>query len=295
MATFQGPPYTVRVPRVVKVGGRELRPGHELSAFADWAASLASSGEPLIIVHGGGEEVSALSERLGLPPQKVDGQRVTTPEVLPLVEGVLAGSVNLRLVGALCSRGVRALGLSGVSASCVVAQDRAEGKLGLVGEPSRTDATFVQGFLLRGFVPVFAPLASDGHGGVLNVNADLFAASLAEALGARLQLITDVPGVVGAEGSVLPTLLPSQVAPLVERGVISGGMVPKVRAALQVLERGAHSVWIGSLSALGTSATEGTWFLPERTSLPSASGWGAAPAPSSLPLLPARVGAGGVS
>jgi acetylglutamate kinase len=277
--------------RVVKVGGAELLPGAQLTAFAEHVASRATQGEALVVVHGGGEEVSALCERLGIETRKVDGQRVTTPEVLPLVEGVLAGSVNSRLVAALSKAGVHALGLTGVSSSCVVAQDRHDGRLGLVGEPSRVDASFLRSLLHSGLVPVFAPLASDGRGGVLNVNADLFASGIAEALGARLELLTDVPGVLGTEGKVLASLTPSRIPALLEQGIISGGMVPKVEAAVRVLGRGAQGVWIGSLPSLGPSSAEGgTWIVPDGSSGSPTTPRGPLPShPSSLALLPSAL------
>ncbi len=293
---------TGRPPRVVKVGGREIRPGPELDSFASWASELHRTSGPLVIVHGGGDEVSALSERLGLPALKVAGQRVTTPEVLPLVEGVLAGPVSLRLVSALNRAGLRALGLSGVSGEMVQARDAQAGLLGRVGEPTRVDAAFLQQLLLQGIVPVFAPLASDGEGGVLNVNADHFAAGIAEALGGELVLLTDVPGVLDSEGRLLGRLTPSGVRALVADGTVHGGMVPKVEAALRVLSNGAKRVWIGPFgpTALPGGLRGGTWFVPEGAPLegraprarPTSPRGRPLAADPTYPLLPLRLGAG---
>lgn len=259
---FASPPR--RPPVVAKVGGRELRSGQGLEDFVAWAAATVREGTPLVIVHGGGEEVSDLAERLGIPTLKVEGQRVTTPEVLPVVEGVLAGPVNLRLVSALNMAGVRAVGLTGVSAGCVVAREVKDGVLGLVGEPSDVDPQLVRDLHRVWRVPVFAPLASDGRGGVLNVNADLFASGLAEALGGDLVLFTDVPGVLGPQGEVMARLAPSRARDLLEDRTVHGGMVPKVEAALRVLEQGARGVWIGALPPRGSkSLAGGTWFRKE--------------------------------
>ncbi len=272
-----------RPPVVAKVGGRELRSGQGLEDFVAWAAETVREGTPLVIVHGGGEEVSDLAERLGIPTLKVEGQRVTTPEVLPVVEGVLAGPVNLRLVSALNLAGVRAVGLTGVSAGCVVAHDVKNGVLGLVGEPSEVDPQLVRDLHRVWKVPVFAPLASDGRGGVLNVNADLFASGLAEALGGDLVLFTDVPGVLGPQGEVLARLTPARARDLIEERTVHGGMVPKVEAALRVLEQGAHGVWIGALPPRGSrSLSGGTWFRAEQRAPRSAP----ASTASGLPQLP---------
>ncbi|MDE1819682.1 MAG: acetylglutamate kinase [Euryarchaeota archaeon] len=279
------------VPRVVKVGGREVRPGPALDQLVRWVVAEARRSGPLVLVHGGGEEVSELSARLHLPVEKVDGQRVTPPEVLPLVEGVLAGTVNLRLVSALNEAGLRAVGLSGVSADLLLARDVQEGRLGAVGEPARVDPTLLLALFQLGSVPVLAPLASDGKGGVLNVNADLFAAGIAGAVGGDLLLVTDVPGVRGTDGAPIERLTPSKARALIENGTVHGGMIPKLEGALRMLSEGARGVWIGTLDLVPSEGTPrgGTWVVPEPRQAPPRSS-----AATSLPLLPIPAGPGAV-
>lgn len=270
-------------PLVVKVGGREVSRGASFERFLTWV-DRASQARPLVIVHGGGDEVSALADRVGLPTRKVEGQRVTSAELLPLVEGVLCGPVNLRLASALSQKGLLVLGLSGVSSDTVVAQDVRQGALGFVGEPVGVNVRLLRDLLGLGIVPIFAPLASDGRGGVLNVNADLFASSLACALRGDLLLVTDVPGVRGADGSYFDRLTPQEVHALRDAGTIAGGMLPKVEAALQTLVAGGQAAWIGALvDGEQGPRTQGTWIFPDaaRTS-PGSPG----PSVSSDPLLP---------
>jgi acetylglutamate kinase len=304
-----------RAARVVKVGGRELVPGPGLDAFASWVAETARAGVPLVVVHGGGDEVTALADRLGVTTEKVEGQRVTTPEVLPLVEGVLAGQVNLRLVAALVQRGVKAIGLTGVSGAAVEARTAQEGRLGLVGEPTTINVGLVEQFLETGFVPVFAPLASDGTGGVLNVNADLFAEAVARSLGGELMLVTDVDGVLGPSGTRLGRVTPSTVEALISDGTVHVGMVPKVEAAVRALSGGLSGVWIGRLTTSASSPMGiegGTWIVPEtqgpgpavpetpvasrsaRRALQFSSGPGPTPPGAPVPVLPHPLGAGEV-
>ncbi len=250
---------------VVKVGGREIAPGEGVKAFARWVSDRAREGRRMVIVHGGGEEVSRRAEALGISTQKVAGQRVTTPETLPILAGVLAGEVNLRLVQHLRAAGVTPMGLSGVSAELVRARVAEGGALGLVGEPVRVGSGLLWWMLLNGLTPVLAPLALGPRNEVLNVNADAFAAAIASALGSELLLISDVPGVLDKGGVVLPQLTGLETRSLIAEGTVRDGMVPKVRSALRALDKGARGVWIGSLaSASGSLAdcTGGTCFSP---------------------------------
>lgn len=241
--------------RVVKLGGNEL---DRTGWLEQCAAALAAAG-PVVIVHGGGAAVSALSQRLGLPVEKRDGLRVTTPAVAEVVEMVLAGPVNRRIVTALRAAGIDAVGLAGADGGLLTAV-RAPGDLGQVGQITDVRAGLLHSLLLAGLTPVVAPVAPDAAGSVWNVNADDAAAAVAGALqAAELLQISDVPGVL-VDGVVSPTLADGEVEHLIARGVVTGGMAAKLRAASAALARGARAVRIGGLPLL-TDPTAGTRIL----------------------------------
>jgi acetylglutamate kinase len=241
--------------RVVKLGGNELdRPGW----LADCAQAVARAGS-VVVVHGGGAAITSLSERLGLPVDKRDGLRVTTPEVAEVVEMVLAGPVNRRVVTALRAAGLDALGLAGADGGLLTAE-QAPGALGLVGRVTAVRAGLLDSLLLAGLTPVVAPLAPQADGTVLNVNADDAAAAVAGALNAEeLLQISDVAGVV-VDGAVSATLAEAEIEGLIARGVVTGGMAAKLRAAAAALALGVRAVRIGG-PALLTDPAAGTRVL----------------------------------
>lgn len=241
---------------VIKVGGNEL---DDASFLAGLTRVLAVMPERPVIVHGGGKELTALQRRLGLESRFVDGLRVTDEESLAVAEMVLRGRANLRLVSTLCSAGIPALGLSGVDAGLVTVEKlaHAAGDLGYVGRPVAVAAGRLQTLLAAGFLPVLAPisLGTDGH--TYNVNADQVAAAVATALDAgRLIFLTNVPGVL-LDGRRVPRLTATEVEAHIADGAISGGMVPKVRAALEALTRGVRRAIITDLAGLETLARGG--------------------------------------
>src|SRR5204863_7558128 len=245
--------------RVVKLGGNELdRPG--------WLAECALAVkriEPVVVVHGGGEAITAWCTRLGLAAEKRDGLRVTTPEVAAVAEMVLAGPVNRRVVGALRAAGVDAVGLSGVDGGLLAAR-RAPGELGHVGEITAVRAALLESVLLAGLTPVIAPVSPDiaaGEGALpFNVNADHAAAAIAAALrAAELLFVSDVPG-VSVGGVTQPEIAATEIEGLIATGVARDGMAAKLRAAAAELAAGARAVRIGDLGLLG-SATAGTRIL----------------------------------
>ena len=243
--------------RVVKLGGNEL----DRSGWLAQCARALKRMEPLVVVHGGGQAITAWSTRLDLPVEKRDGVRVTTPEIAALAEMVLAGPVNREVVGALRAAGVDAVGLSGVDGGLLVAR-RAPGDLGHVGEITGVRTALLESLLLAGLTPVVAPVAPDGDAGALpfNVNADRVAAAVAGALrAAELLLVSDVPGVV-VNGVTQPELAATDIEGLIAQGVARGGMAAKLRAAAAALAAGARAVRIGDLG-LFDSATAGTRIL----------------------------------
>ena len=244
---------------VVKIGGNELdRP--------DWVASCARALKhfgPTVVVHGGGQAVTTWSRRLGLPVEKKDGLRVTTPEIAQLVEMVLGGPMNRLLVSALRDAGLDAIGLSGVDGGLLAAQPLRDGaELGEVGEIVSVRASLLQSLLLAGLTPVVAPVAPALEPPIrpLNVNADQAAAAIAAALDAQeLLFVSDVPG-VNVDGVVQPTLAAAEIEPMIEAGIAQGGMAAKLRAAAQGLRAGVRAVRIGDLEML-EHATAGTRLL----------------------------------
>ena len=237
---------------VVKLGGNELdRTGWLEHA----AAALAAAGGRVVVVHGGGRAISHLSERLGLPVEKRDGLRVTTPAVAEAVEMALAGPVSRRIVAALRAAGLDAVGLSGVDGGLLSAEPL-DPTLGHVGQVTAVRTALLDSLLLAGLTPVVAPMAPLPHSAdaPLNVNADDAAAAIAGALRAELLLVSDVTGVeIG--GVPQASLAASEIAELVASGTVTGGMVAKLRAAAAALTAGATAVRIGGLELLAAPTT----------------------------------------
>jgi len=242
--------------RVVKVGGNDL---DRREWVAQCAQSLVSAA-PVVVVHGGGQAVTALSRRLSLPVEKRDGLRVTTPEIAEVVEMVLGGPVNRLLVSALRAAGLDAIGLSGVDGGLLEASAMGGG-LGHVGEIVKVRASLLESLLLAGLTPVVAPVAPAAADGVpFNVNADHAAAAVASALHAdELLFVSDIPG-VEIDGVAQPTLAAAEVESMIESGIATDGMAAKLRAAAQALGAGVRAVRIGDLDMFA-SATAGTRLL----------------------------------
>ena len=236
--------------RVVKVGGRVQSDPALAPKIADVWDAMARS---LVLVHGGGDEVTALQKAFGLVAEFVDGRRVTTARDIELVRMGLSGSANKRLVSALVHEGVRAVGISGEDASLIAATPVDPERLGYVGEAQRVNASLLLHLLDGGYLPVISPVSRNiglDLGPTLNVNADDAAAAVAVALEAsELLLISDVPGVLDGDRTV-PALSAESASELVARGTAAGGMAAKVNAALTALRGGVRTVRIGDLSAL---------------------------------------------
>jgi acetylglutamate kinase len=236
--------------RVIKLGGRAQGD----PALPDMLASaVRASGDGLVVVHGGGDEVSALQRSLGNEPRFVGGRRVTTQEDMNVVRMVLSGSINKRLVRQLLDAGVPAVGISGEDGGILPALLLDGGALGAVGEPLEANARALRALLGAGFVPVVSPLgrhAETGEG--LNINGDDAAAAIAAALGAdELLLVADVPGVLDASGSPLAHIDADGIDDIIRSGTARGGMSAKLQAARRALAGGVSSVRIGDVSAVG--------------------------------------------
>jgi acetylglutamate kinase len=240
---------------VIKVGGNEL----DDPAFVDGlCAEVAALGRPAVLVHGGGKEITAALERYGQRSSFVQGLRVTPPESMAVMEMVVCGSINKRIVAALVAAGVRALGLSGVDLGLLRCTPHRPGgaDLGRVGAISQVDAAALRLMLGVGWLPVLAPVALGAADGLAyNVNADHVAQAVAAALSAtELAFVSNVPGVL-VEGSLAPLLRAGEIAALIDNGTISGGMIPKVTAARAALDAGVTAVRITNLAGLATGGT----------------------------------------
>lgn len=242
--------------RVIKIGGRAQGDPRLVAQIAE---SLRA-GDTIAIVHGGGDEVSALQRRLGMEPQFLGGRRVTSLEDLEVVRMVLSGATNKRLVARLISDGVQAVGISGEDGGVIQAHVT-HADLGRVGGEITADPRLITHLWGGGFVPVISPLgrdADDPNGGGLNVNGDDAAAAIAIALGAdELLLIADVPGVLDDARTTIPRLDGVAAQALIMSGVAGGGMAAKLEAGALAVRGGVPQVRVGDLDAI-TDAAVGT-------------------------------------
>lgn len=261
---------------VIKLGGAAANHEPLLAAFTRELAALARGGARIVLVHGGGAEVSALSRRLGLVPRFRDGIRITTPEEMPYVDMVLCGVVNKRLVRVLGAAGLRAVGLSGsdgpIFTGAPLAGDAADAS-NHTAAVAQVDTRLPRLLVEHGYLPVIAPTSVHPPARAVNINADAVALRLAPALAAdRLLFLSDVPGIL-KEGAALAALTPDRAAAEIAAGTISGGMIPKVEAALHALAQGVRRVVIGQFAAPGDLANlltgaAGTTMLPHTHDFP---------------------------
>lgn len=235
---------------VVKVGGNEVDDPAWVAALA---RAIAERGGDVVLVHGGGKEVTHLQRTLGAEPEWRDGLRVTTPEGMRAVSMVLSGLVNKRLVSALVTAGADAIGISGEDAGLLRATVARGGAMGRIGEVEAVRVDLLRGLAAQGLLPVVSPVSRGPDGEPLNVNADDAAAAVAAALGAgELLFVSNVPGVL-EDGRTLETVDADGVEGLIERGTAQGGMAPKLRAAARAAAK-VGRVRIGSVEMLRDSA-----------------------------------------
>lgn len=229
---------------VIKVGGAAMSGAQLCRSFAGDISLLQHAGIHPVVVHGGGPQMTELSERLGLASEFVDGIRVTDRETLDVATMVLAGKVNTELVASLVAGDVPAVGLSGVDGGLAVARKQAEPDLGYVGEVVRVNTQVLRTLMGNGFVPVVASIAADEGGHPFNVNADVIAAELAVGLEAeKLVYLNDVPGVIGPGGDLLSELGVEETLDLLAQAdVVDGGMIPKLESAVRALKAGVPRV-----------------------------------------------------
>jgi acetylglutamate kinase len=236
------------VTRVIKVGGRPQR-DEKLPAMLA-AAHRAAPGS-LVVVHGGGDEVSTLQRLYGAEAQFVGGRRVTSELDLEIIRMALSGSANKRLVSALVASGVPALGISGEDASLLTATPLDPENFGYVGVPGTVNTALLRHLLAGGYLPVLSPVSHSASSVLpLNVNGDDAASAIAVALAAdELLLVSDVAGVV-VDGSPVAALSIDDAQRLIDDGIAHGGMGAKLQAALAALEGGVERVRISDVTAI---------------------------------------------
>jgi acetylglutamate kinase len=216
--------------------------------FATDVSLLQSLGLRPVVVHGGGPQINAMLEKLEVTSNFVDGLRVTSPEVMEVVEMVLCGKLNKKIAAAINAAGGRAVGLSGKD-DAIVSATQKDPKLGLVGKVQTVRTSLLEKMLDEGVVPVIAPVATDKEGHSYNVNADTMAGAIAGALNAAdLLLLTDVAGVFDGPpddgGKLIETLTPAASDQLIADGVATGGMIPKLGTACEAVAKGCGTAVI---------------------------------------------------
>jgi len=230
---------------VVKFGGNAMGDEDAMAEFARDIVLMRQVGVNPVVVHGGGPMINDLLAKLGIKSEFVRGKRVTDKATVEVVEMVLCGAVNKRIVQAINDQGGRAVGISGKDDDLMVcvADDP---ELGFVGRPVEMNVQVLRDLYNAGIIPVVAPVATGvADNETFNVNGDTAAGAIAGALKAdRLLLLTDVSGVKDESGAVVTQLSPEQVRDLTARGVIAGGMIPKTETALLALEQGVRAVVI---------------------------------------------------
>ncbi len=229
---------------VVKYGGHAMGAGGE--TFASDIVLLHRLGMHPIVVHGGGPQINGMLDRLGIKSNFVNGLRVTDAETMQVVEMVLVGTINTKLVTAINGAGGCAIGLTGGDGNFLRARKLTRnGELGFVGEPERVDVGVLDGFRQARMIPVIAPIGVGECGETYNINADTVAGAVAAAANtARFLLLTDVPGVLDADKKLIPELPAAEARRLIADGTISGGMIPKVETCLEAVSGGAEAAVI---------------------------------------------------
>ena len=246
-------------PVLIKIGGHEIGDPVFLTELATTIRALPA---PVVIVHGGGSEISALQQKLGIVPRYLNGVRITDEASLAVVEMVLCGVVNKRLVRYLLTGDVDALGLSGVDRGLVNARQMSHPieDMAFTGQVTSVRGNILLDLLAQGITPVIAPICLGEDGNAYNVNADHVAGAVATAIDAsKIVFLTNVAGVLDDHG-VLPSLTPETTRSLIEDGIIVGGMIPKVQTAVHALLLGVPKAVITDLTGLHTGG--GTVFVP---------------------------------
>jgi acetylglutamate kinase len=240
---------------VIKFGGHAMGDDDAMDEFARDVVLMKQCNVNPVVIHGGGPQINQMLKRLDIRSEFVDGKRVSDAATVEVVEMVLSGRINKRIVQAINGQGGKGVGLSGKDANLMVCEkdlmtvvrdgEEVSVDLGFVGKPVEMNPEILRSFLGSDFIPVVAPIGTGRRGETFNVNGDTAAGAIAAAMKAdRLLLLTDVAGVKDAEGAVLTALRAADVRELTASGVISGGMIPKTQTALDAIEGGVRAVVI---------------------------------------------------
>lgn len=229
---------------VIKLGGHAMGSEEGMTKFARDIVLMKQVNINPVIVHGGGPMINDMLARLDIRSDFVNGKRVSDEKTVEVVEMVLSGQINKRIVQAINLQGGRAVGLSGKDANLMICE-RAMPDLGFVGDPVEVRPRVLTELAATGYIPVIAPLGTGRNGETYNVNGDTAAGAIAAALKAdRLLLLTDVAGVKNAEGEVMTDLTSGEIRAMTDDGVIAGGMIPKTETALNAIEGGVRAAVI---------------------------------------------------
>jgi len=253
-------PYMLRYDEetvVVKYGGHAMGDPELARAFAKDITLLKTSGIHPIVVHGGGPQIAAMLDKLGIKSEFRAGLRVTDKATVEIVEMVLAGGINKEIVQSINREGGKAVGLCGKDGNMVIVRKATRTvvdpdsniekivDLGFVGEPDKVNPAVLRMVSKEDLIPVVAPVSPGTDGETYNVNADTFAGAIAGALGAkRLLFLTDVDGVLGPDKTLIKQLTVAEARALIADGTISGGMIPKVETCIEAVEKGVEGVVI---------------------------------------------------
>ena len=230
---------------VVKFGGNAMGDDEAMAEFARDMVLMKQVGVHPVVVHGGGPMINDMLSKLGIKSEFVRGKRVTDKATVEVVEMILSGLVNKRIVQAIMDAGGRAVGISGKDDDLMVCEAD-DPELGYVGRPVEMNVQVLRDLYAAGIIPVIAPVGTGMKDNeTFNVNGDTAAGAIAGALKAdRLLLLTDVPGVKNAEGHVMTQITPDEIRQMTAEGVISGGMIPKTETALMAIDQGTRAVSI---------------------------------------------------
>ncbi|MBO5212147.1 MAG: acetylglutamate kinase [Clostridia bacterium] len=232
---------------VIKYGGNAMINEELKEQVMEDIVLLHLIGVKVVLVHGGGPEITDTLKRIGKESVFLDGLRVTDKETVDVVQMVLAGKINKSLVNLLQINGGQAIGLSGLDGHMIEAQIKDE-RLGYVGKITNVDVTPITDLLEKGYIPVVSTIGCDKEGNVYNINADTAAAFIAGKMQAyRLITMTDIEGILRDKNdhtSIIPCIDEKEAKELFESGIISGGMIPKVECCLEAISRGVHKVTI---------------------------------------------------
>ncbi len=243
---------------VIKIGGHAMVSDKVLESVVKDVLLLYYVGIKPIVVHGGGPEISEKMQKFGIKPKFVDGLRVTDEETIEIVEMVLDGKINSKIVSMFIKNGGKAVGISGKDGLLIIAKKklikRKRGDLeevidlGFVGETEYVNPEILKILIDRGFIPVVSPVASDLSGNIYNVNADIVAGHIASAIGAKkLIILTDVPGILrdpNDKNTLISKIKADELEKMLKSGMFSGGMLPKVEAILMALRNGVERAHI---------------------------------------------------